>query len=93
MSQINSEGPVLHLSDTLKKDFEHLGKMARDAADESVDQLKRGFFTTYQKGHQKVRQIETQLEYKIVKHPVQAVLIASAVGFVLGLLPREFLKK
>ena len=69
---------------TLGHDVQELGKAGRDLAHDAVDIIRDNASEYYQKGVKKAQGLEKNLEAKIKENPLQALLIAAGVGFVLG---------
>ncbi|MCC6273436.1 DUF883 family protein [Deltaproteobacteria bacterium PRO3] len=71
---------------TLGHDVQELGKTTRDLAHDTVGMIRENASEYYQQGLKKAQSLEKDLETKIKENPLQALLIAAGVGFVLGAL-------
>jgi len=69
---------------TVVQDFKELGGMAREMAQEKVDQVQAGAADCAKEGSEKIRQAEHSIEQYIREQPVKSMLIAAGVGLVLG---------
>ena len=69
---------------TLGHDVQELGKAGRELANDAVGILRDNASEYYQQGVKKAQSLEKNLETKIKENPLQALLIAAGVGFVLG---------
>lgn len=68
----------------LGHDVQELGKSTRDLAQDAVGMIRDNASEYYQQGVKKAQSLEKNLESKIKENPLQALLIAAGVGFVLG---------
>jgi Uncharacterized conserved protein len=68
----------------LKEDVVRLGRTTRDIAHETMDHLKENAGEVYHQGLEKAQDWEKNLEKRIQKNPMKAVLIAAGIGLVLG---------
>ncbi|MFO1462322.1 MAG: DUF883 C-terminal domain-containing protein [bacterium] len=69
---------------TIGHDMQELGKVTKDLAGDTVGMIRDNAAEYYQQGVQKAQNLEKTLETKIKENPLQALLIAAGVGFVLG---------
>jgi ElaB/YqjD/DUF883 family membrane-anchored ribosome-binding protein len=69
---------------TVVQDFQELGGMARDMAQEQVAQLRAGASGYYEDGRDKVQQVERSVEQFIRQQPLKSLLIAAGIGMLLG---------
>lgn len=58
--------------------------MAREMANEKVEQVREGAAGYVKEGREKARNIEHSIEQYIREEPIKSVLIAAGVGLVLG---------
>lgn len=65
-----------------------MGHTAKKFALDSLDHVGENMNEYYQKGVEKTKQLEHQIEGKIQEHPLRSLLIASGVGLVVGMLLR-----
>ncbi len=69
---------------TVPQDLQELGSMAREMAQEKVEQVRAGAADLVRDGREKVRQAEHSIEQYIREKPLTSMLIAAGVGLVLG---------
>jgi len=69
---------------TVVQDLQELGGMAREMAQEKVEQVRSGAADYANEGREKVRQVERSIEQYIREQPLKSMLIAAGVGLVLG---------
>lgn len=75
--------------ETLKEDMGHMGRLAKTAAAEKVDEMRERAREVVSAGREKAVQYEDALLEKVRTHPLQTVAVAAGVGFVLGFLTRR----
>lgn len=68
----------------IKEDVVKLGRITRDMAQETVGHLKENANEYYHQGMEKAQHWEKDLEGRIQKNPLKAVLIAAGIGLVVG---------
>jgi len=73
----------------LASDFERLGKATKDLASDSLGALKDELSGLYKQGQKKVRDVGGRIGGQIRSHPVQSLLIAAGVGFIIGWFNRK----
>lgn len=73
----------------LEKDLRDLTKISKAMASDTVGMLKANAGEYYEKGKERAKVWEHDLEDKIQKHPLQSLLIALGVGWLIGLLFRR----
>lgn len=66
------------------QDFQEMGGIARDVAQEKLRDLQDTASDYYEQGREKVQHMEQSFEELIREHPVKAVLIATGIGLLLG---------
>jgi len=64
----------------VRKDLRELGDVAKVAAQEKVQELRRGATEYYEQGVAKAKELEEGLENQIRAHPIRSVLIAAGAG-------------
>jgi len=69
----------------LKEDVVKLGKITKEMASKTMEELKENAGEYYRQGLEKAQGWEKSLEGTIKKNPLQSVLIAAGVGLVLGI--------
>ena len=69
---------------TVTQDIQELGGMARDMAQEKVEQLRASASEYYEEGRDTVQQVERGFEQFIRQQPLKSILIAAGVGMLLG---------
>jgi len=65
-------------------DVQDLGRATKHLAEDAVNLVKNNATEYYQQGVKKAQNLEKTLESRIKENPVQALLIAAGVGFVIG---------
>lgn len=73
----------------LTNDVQQLGKITREIAQDTMGILKENAGDYYEKGMDKAKIIEKDLEGRIKENPLQSLLIAVGLGFLVGLLIRR----
>ncbi len=68
----------------LGHDVQELGKVTKEVMGDTVGMIRDNASEYYQQGMKKAQSLEKSLETKIKENPLQALLIAAGVGFVLG---------
>ena len=92
MTALNSAiGKELPASDRLREqaiavteDIQGMGAIAKDVAQEKLEELQEGASVAYEQGRDKVREATRTLERFIEEQPLTSVLIAAGVGLFLG---------
>jgi ElaB/YqjD/DUF883 family membrane-anchored ribosome-binding protein len=69
---------------TVTQDFQELGGMAREMAQEQVEQLRASASGCYEGGRDTIRQVERGFEQFVREQPLKSILIAAGVGLLLG---------
>lgn len=69
---------------TVLQDIQELGGLAREMAQEKVEQLRTGASEYSEEGRDKVRQVERDFAQYVREQPLKSILIAAGVGLVLG---------
>jgi ElaB/YqjD/DUF883 family membrane-anchored ribosome-binding protein len=69
---------------TIAKDFEEVRSATKKVAADSVDALRRTANELLDEGRTKAREVGQNVQSKVQQKPVKSVLIAAAVGFLLG---------
>ncbi len=75
--------------ETLKEDMGQMGRLAKTAAAEKVDEMRERAREVVSAGREKTVKYEDALLEKVRTHPLQTVAVAAGVGFVLGFLTRR----
>ena len=69
---------------TVTQDIHELGGLAREMAQEKVEQLRASASEYCEEGRDKVRQVEHSFEQFIRQQPLKSLLIAAGGGMLLG---------
>jgi len=69
---------------TLGQDFRELGGMAKEMAQEKMEQVQAGAADYAKEGREKIQEVERTIEQYIRQRPVKSMLIAAGVGLVFG---------
>jgi len=72
----------------LKDDLQDLGNAAKTIASDSLHSAQEKISGVYERGQDKIADLGSKLEDRTKKYPLQSLLIAAGVGFVLGLMKR-----
>jgi len=67
-------------------DVQELGRVTKDLAGDTINKIRDNAGEYYQQGLKKAQGFEKDMEGRIKENPLQAILIAAGVGFVLGAL-------
>lgn len=65
----------------------HIGEAAlaaKDAARAGLEQLKEGAADSYERGKERIESFEESLRRQVKREPLKSVLVAAAVGLVVG---------
>ena len=73
----------------LGQDVQELGRISKNIANETMGSLKENAGEYYEQGVAKAKSLEEDLETRIKTHPIQSLLIALGLGFLVGLLLRR----
>ena len=73
----------------LEKDLRDLTKISKAMASDTVGMLKESAGEYYHQGLEKAKGMEHDLETRIKQHPLQSLLIALGIGWLIGLLFRR----
>lgn len=71
---------------TAAKNLQDVGAKAREMASESVDTLRETANQYLDEGRQRVRELGETVQHRVQDQPMTSLLIATAVGFLLGIL-------
>jgi ElaB/YqjD/DUF883 family membrane-anchored ribosome-binding protein len=69
---------------TVPRAHQKVGRTVRDTAHETIEQLRAGAADCAREGQDKVQQVERSFAQYVREQPLQSILIAAAVGLVLG---------
>ena len=69
---------------TVTQDIQELGGMAREMAQDKIEQLRASASEYCEEKRDKVRQVERSFEQFIRQQPLKSILIAAGVGVLLG---------
>jgi ElaB/YqjD/DUF883 family membrane-anchored ribosome-binding protein len=69
---------------TVAEDLQELGDMAKEMAQEKVEQVRAGAADCATEGREKVRDVQRSFEQYVREQPLKSVLIAVGIGMVLG---------
>ena len=72
--------------ETVREDLGHLGRLAKSAAREKLDEARGVATDYYEHGRKKAGEVETQLVDYVRTKPLKSILIAAGVGALFGLL-------
>ncbi len=73
----------------LGRDVQELGRITRDIANDTMGVLKENAGEYYDQGIEKAKSMEQNLESRIRDNPLQALLIAVGLGFLVGMIFRR----
>lgn len=73
----------------LGQNVQELGRITREIAQDTMGVLKENAGDYYHQGMEKAKTVEKNLEGKIRENPLQALLIAVGLGFLVGMLFRR----
>jgi ElaB/YqjD/DUF883 family membrane-anchored ribosome-binding protein len=68
----------------LGHNVQEIGRLSRDIAKETMGAFKENAGEYYQQGVERAKGLEKDLEGKIKENPMQSLLIALGLGFVVG---------
>jgi len=70
----------------LKEDLDELRSAAKNIASDTLQSAQDKISDVYERGQEKVSDINGQLKERTRKFPIQSLLIAAGIGFVIGLM-------
>ncbi|MDX1386732.1 MAG: DUF883 C-terminal domain-containing protein [bacterium] len=68
---------------------QEIGRISREVAHDTMDVLKENAGEYYHQGVERAKSVEQNLEGKIRDNPIQSLLIAIGLGFLVGMLFRR----
>jgi len=71
-------------TDTVREDIRKLGRIAKDAAQEKVDEARQAATDYYGQGRERAGEMEDQLVEYIREKPIKSMLIAAGIGAFFG---------
>jgi ElaB/YqjD/DUF883 family membrane-anchored ribosome-binding protein len=71
---------------TVAKDLQEMGASARRVAGDSVEALRDSANEYIEEGRARVRELTDTVQTRIQEQPMTSILVATAVGFLLGVL-------
>jgi ElaB/YqjD/DUF883 family membrane-anchored ribosome-binding protein len=77
---------VAEQASTIAKDLQEVGTATRQMASDSVEALRETANQYLDQGRTRVREMSDTMQTRIQEQPVKSLLIATAVGFLLGVL-------
>jgi ElaB/YqjD/DUF883 family membrane-anchored ribosome-binding protein len=77
---------VAEQASTIAKDLQEVGTATRQMASDSVEALRETANQYLDQGRTRVREMSDTMQTRIQEQPVKSILIATAVGFLLGVL-------
>lgn len=80
---------VKEASAEIAEDLKDLGSAVRDLASDSMHKVQQKASKLYSKGQESMKSAERSLEQKVKAKPIQALLIAAGIGFVIGWLRKK----
>ena len=83
-SELRAQGRLGRKARTVTQDLQELGGMAREMAQEKVEQLRASASSYCEDKRDKVQQVERSVEQFIRQQPLKSILIAAGVGMLLG---------
>jgi ElaB/YqjD/DUF883 family membrane-anchored ribosome-binding protein len=83
-SERHANGRLGRKTRTVTQDIQELGGLAREMAQEKVEQLRTSASEFCEEGRDKAQQVERSFEEFVRQQPLKSVLIAAGVGMLLG---------
>jgi ElaB/YqjD/DUF883 family membrane-anchored ribosome-binding protein len=77
---------VMEQASSMAKDLQDVGGAARRMATDSAEALRESANEYMDQGRARVRELSETVQHKVQDQPMTSVLIATAVGFLLGVL-------
>jgi hypothetical protein len=74
---------------SLKEDFVKMGKISQKLVDDSLEGVRENLSGYYNKGQEKLTDMEKKFEGAIRKYPLRALLAAAGAGFLIGFIRRK----
>jgi ElaB/YqjD/DUF883 family membrane-anchored ribosome-binding protein len=85
-TNVRSKRDVTEQASTIAKDLQEAGASARRVAGDSVEALREAANEYLDEGRAKVRELSDTVHTRIQEQPMTSILVATAVGFLLGVL-------
>jgi ElaB/YqjD/DUF883 family membrane-anchored ribosome-binding protein len=76
---------MVTLNDSVTRGIKDMADIAADTAKETAGQLQENASALYERGGDKVRQVERTFDQFIREQPLKSVLMAAGIGLLLGL--------
>jgi Uncharacterized conserved protein len=80
---------IKEASAEIAEDIKELGNAVRDLASDGLHKVQQKASKLYSRSQDGVKSVERRLEQKVRSKPIQAILIAAGIGFVLGWLRKK----
>jgi ElaB/YqjD/DUF883 family membrane-anchored ribosome-binding protein len=77
---------VAEQASTIAKDLQEVGHVTRRMANDGVEALRETANQYLDEGRHRVRELSETMQHRVQDQPMKSVLVAAAVGFVLGVL-------
>jgi len=81
----NDAASVADQASTVAQDVRDLGAAAKRTVADSADVLRETAHEYMEQGRAKAREAGESVQHKVVEKPITSVLMAAAVGFILGI--------
>jgi len=70
----------------IKSSLQEMGSTAKNIAQEKFEDVRDSMSSYYEQGRDKAMELEHSLENRIRERPVSSILIATGLGFLIGML-------
>ena len=85
-TNVRSKRDVAEQASTIAKDLQEVGSSAKRMAGDSVEALREAANEYLDEGRARVRELSDTVQTRIQEQPMTSILVATAVGFLLGVL-------
>jgi len=77
---------IAEKASTLSNDLQGAGSSAKRTASDNAEALRETAIEYLEQGRARVRELGTSVQHRVQEQPVTSLLVATAIGFLIGLL-------
>lgn len=70
----------------IKSNLQEMGSTARQAAQEQFEGVRDSMSAYYEQGRDRAMELEHSLENRVRERPISSILVATGLGFLIGML-------
>ena len=83
-AKVHANGQMRKQARKITQDVSRMGDIARDMAQEKLEQLRESATDYKDQGRDKIQEVERTIEDYIRERPIKTILIAAGIGLLLG---------